>query len=151
MARPRKPLDTIWEVPDGLWSRILTILEEDCPPPVNIGRPRADWRRIFNGIVFRLRTGCQWSKLPKQFGDDSTVHRWFQGWCRNGVMRRIWAILVAECDELGAVAWDWQAVDGAMGKARFGGARSARTPRIAARTAPRRASSSMSGADRLAR
>jgi putative transposase len=78
MARPRKPLETIWEVPDGLWSRILPILEEDCPPPVNIGRPRADWRRIFNGIVFRLRTGCQWNKLPKQFGDDSTVHRWFQ-------------------------------------------------------------------------
>ena len=151
MARPRKPLDTIWEVPDALWARILPILQEDCPPPANIGRPRADWRRIFNGIVFRLRTGCQWNKLPAEFGDDSTVHRWFQRWCRNGVMKRIWAMLVAECDELKAVAWDWQAVDGAMGKARFGGIASGPTPRIAARPAPRRACSSTSGVVRSAR
>ena len=51
----------------------------------------------------------------------STVHRWFQRWCKNGVMERVWAMLVSECDELGAAAWDWQAVDGTMGKARFWG------------------------------
>ena len=32
--------------------------------------------------------------------------------------------LVAECDELGAVCWEWQAADGVMGRSRFeGGAR----------------------------
>ncbi len=66
MARPRKPLDTIWEVPDALWTLILPILEEDCPPPQHIGRPRAAWRRIFNGIVFRLSTGCQWNRGRKR-------------------------------------------------------------------------------------
>lgn len=78
LGGPRRPLGTL-----------LPILEEDCPPPVNIGRPRADWRRIFNGIVFRLRIGFQGNKLPEQFGDDSTVHRWFQRWCKSGVMKRI--------------------------------------------------------------
>ena len=29
--------------------------------------------------------------------------------------------MVAQCEELGAVFWKWQAVDGALGKARFGG------------------------------
>ncbi len=30
-------------------------------------------------------------------------------------------MLVSECDELGAVEWKWQAADGRLGKARFGG------------------------------
>ena len=68
-----------------------------------------------------MRTGCQWNRLPKRFGDDSSVHRWFQHWNRNGVMEKVWAMLVSECEELGAVYWQWQSADGAMGKARFGG------------------------------
>src|SRR5256885_5351848 len=38
-----------------------------------------------------------------------------------GVMERIWAVLVQECDELGAVDWQWQSADAFLGKARFGG------------------------------
>lgn len=137
MARPfgsSEPFDTIWEVPDHLWARIEPVLIEDAPPPANPGRPRADWRKVLNGIIFRLRTGCQWNKLPGQFGDDSTVHRWFQRWNKNGVMRKIFAVIVAECDECQGVSWGWLSADGSLGKARFGGTRSARIPRIAART-----------------
>ena len=129
------PLDTLWEVPDDLWARIEPILKEDAPPPANPGRPRADWRRILDGILFRLRTGCQWNKLPKEFGDDSTIHRWFQRWNKNGVMRKIMAVIVEECTECQGVAWDWLSADGSLGKARFGGIVSARTRRIAGRTA----------------
>lgn len=126
MARTRreiKPLETIWEVPDELWERIEPILLEDAPPPPKEhgGRDRIDWRAAFNGIIFRLRSGCQWNRLPKEYGDDSSVHRWFQRWCRHGVFEKIWALLVEECDELGEVQWKWQAADGRLGKARFGG------------------------------
>jgi hypothetical protein len=31
--RPFKPLETIWEVSDELWTRIEPILLEDAPPP----------------------------------------------------------------------------------------------------------------------
>jgi transposase len=121
--RDIKPLDTIWEVPDRLWERIEPILLEDAPPPPRShgGRKRIDWRAAFNGIIFRLRTGCQWNRLPEHFGDDSSVHRWFQRWCRSGAFQKVWAVLVRECDELGAVEWKWQAADGMLGKARFGG------------------------------
>lgn len=124
-------LAVIWEIPDALWALIEPILLEDSPPKPT-GRPRADWRRCLDGIVFRLRTGCQWNQLPKQFGDDSTVHRWFQRWCENGVMERLWSVMVAECEELGGVSWEWQSADGAMAKARFGGTKSAEIQRIAA-------------------
>lgn len=118
-----KPLDTIWEIPDELWALIEPILLADAPPPpaAKGGRKRTDWRRAFNGIIFRMRTGCQWNQLPKEYGDDSSVHRWFQRWCRNGVMEKVWAVLVRKCDGLAAVRWEWQSADGAMGKARFGG------------------------------
>src|SRR5947209_12256568 len=120
-------LDTIWEVPDALWLQIEPILLEDAPPK-KTGRKRTNWRRALDGILFRMRSGCQWNKLPPQFGDDSTVHRWFQRWCRKGVFRRIWAVLVAHCAELGAVHWQWQSADGTMGKARFGGEKGGQKP-----------------------
>jgi putative transposase len=125
-----KPLDTIWEINDELWQRIEPILWEDAPPKPKAhgGRPRINWRSAINGIIFRLRSGCQWNKLPKHFGDDSSVHRWFQRWCRNGVLERTWAVLVEECDEFGAVNWRWQAADGRLGKARFGGKKVGKNP-----------------------
>src|SRR5690606_19413696 len=125
-----KPLETIWEVPDELWERIEPILLEDGPPPPKEhgGRDRIDWRAAFNGIIFRLRTGCQWHKLPRAYGHDSSDRRWFQRWCRHGVFERIWALLVEECDELGEVQWRWQAAGGRLGKARFGGGKDGPQP-----------------------
>jgi putative transposase len=129
-ARHIEPLQTIWELPDDLWDLIEPILLEDAPPPPRRlgGRPRIDWRGAIDGIIFRLRSGCQWNKLPRHFGSDRSIHRWFQRWCRNGVFERIWAVLVAECDELGGVDWKWQAADGMLGKARFGGGKDGRKP-----------------------
>src|SRR5205085_1672090 len=83
--------DTIWEVSDDLWARIEPILREDWQPSPKGGQPPRDWRTMFNGIIHRLRSGCQWNRLPKEFGSDRTIHRWFQRWCHNGVMERIWA------------------------------------------------------------
>jgi putative transposase len=125
-----KPLETIWEISEPLWGRIEPILLEDAPPTPKShgGRPRIGWRAAVNGVIFRMRSGCQWNKLPKHFGDDSSVHRWFQRWCRNGIFEKIWAILLEECDELGAVHWKWQAADGMLGKARFGGDKVGKNP-----------------------
>ena len=122
-ARKVKPLETIWELPDDLWAAIEPILLNEAPPTPRShgGRPRIDWRRAIDGIIFRLRSGCQWNKLPERFGSDRSIHRWFQRWCRHGVFERIWAVLVRECEDLGAVDWKWQAADGMLGKARFGG------------------------------
>lgn len=120
-------LAVIWEIPDALWAKIEPILLEDCPPK-STGRPHGDWRLALNGIIFRMRSGVQWNQLPRRFGDDSTVHRWFQRWNQNGVVQRLWALLLSECEELGGVHWEWQAADGALAKARFGGDKIGRNP-----------------------
>ncbi len=54
----RTPLETIWQVPDGLWAEIKQVLDE-VDPPKKTGRPRIDARRALDGIIFRLRTSCQ--------------------------------------------------------------------------------------------
>lgn len=127
-AKPKK-LATIWFISDELWSRIQPFLLEYWPPK-RTGCPLSDWRKALNGIIFRMRSGCQWDHLPTKYGSKSTVHRWFQRWNKNGMMERIWAALVSECEELKSVSWEWQAADGAMAKARFGGRRSGQIPRI---------------------
>lgn len=119
-ATDDRPLPTIWALPDELWERVEPILARHYPPAPT-GRPRADLRRVLDGIVYRLRSGVQWNQLPAQFGASSTVHDWFQRFVRDGLLREIWAALVGECDQLGEVGWEWQAVDGVMGKSRFCG------------------------------
>jgi putative transposase len=138
MARRKrkvKLLPTIWEVSDELWNVIQSILDE-VDPASWTGRNRIDQRAALNGIIYQMRSGCQWNHLPKQFGDDSSVHRTFQRWVQKGVLKRIWATLVDRCEELGGVDWRWQSADGAMGKARFGGMMSVPIPRIVRKMAP---------------
>ena len=129
-----QPLETIWEIPDDLWEKIEPVILEGNPPKAT-GRKRVNPRPILNGIIFRLRSGCQWNHLPKTFGDDSTVHRTFQRWVESGVLNQVWSVMVEECEELGGVDWEWQAADCALGKARLGGTRLAPTPRTEARRA----------------
>jgi len=116
-------------------------LSGDQPRPargINV-RPRymrefLDARAALDGIIFVLRTGCQWNVLPKPFGDDSSVPRTLQRWIAKGVLDRIWARLVELCEELGGVDFQWQSADAAMAKARFGGTRSGRIRRIVRKT-----------------
>jgi putative transposase len=130
-----KPLGTIWEISDQLWDRILPIFEEFWPKKAT-GRKLTNWRLALNGIIFRMRTGCQWDQLPKRFGPKSTVHQWFQRWNKNGIMAKIMAALIADCEELDGVSWEWQSADGALAKARLGGIKSAATPPTAVKMAP---------------
>ena len=64
-----KPLPTIWDVPDDLWERIGPVILE-LDPPQSKGRKRVDQRKMLEGIIFRMRSGCQWNHLPSELGDD---------------------------------------------------------------------------------
>jgi putative transposase len=142
MARRKKsadeplpePLPTIWNASDELWERVEKVLEEH-DPPADYGPDRIDQRAAFDGVIYRLRSGVQWNRLPACYGDDSSVHRTFQRWVKRGVMHRLWAELVRDCAELGGVDWQWQSADCALGKARHGGIRSATIRRIGPKVA----------------
>lgn len=100
--KKKKPLPTIWEVPDELWERIEPLILE-FDPPKGTGRPRIHPRNVLDALIFRMRTGCQWNRIPRVYGDDATIHRTFQRWVEIGLFPKIWAALVEECEELGLV------------------------------------------------
>ena len=67
MMGKRETLPTLWEVPDDLWQRIEpVILELDPPKPK--GRKRVDQRKMLEGVIFRMRSSCQWNHLPRELG-----------------------------------------------------------------------------------
>ena len=108
-----------WELSDSLWERIEPLL----PRPKSRyrgrgknrkhigGRPAADPHKVMSGILYVMRTGCQWNALPKEWGSGKTAHRYFQRWVRAGVFLRM-----------------WQAADGAMTKAPLGGEKTGKNP-----------------------
>ena len=130
-------LDTIWRVPDALWTTVEKVLVV-YDPPAATGRPRIDQRAALDGIIFRMRSGCQWNHLPDEFGNDASVYRVFRRWERLGIFDIIWAVLLMRCDELKGVDWQWQAADGCLGKARGVPKKGARwmPPNVSARTQP---------------
>ncbi len=116
-----------WEVSDALWERVEPLIPP-APSHAKGGRPRLPDRRLFAAMVFVLRTGIQWNALPRALGASSTVHARFQAWERAGFFAALWAAELAGYDELTGIDWTWQALDGVMTKAPFGGAASGPNP-----------------------
>ena len=70
MFKNKKYVRTIIRIPDDLWNEIKNILP-DKKPENTIGRPVVPYRKVFDGIMFILRTGSQWKMLPKEYGSGS--------------------------------------------------------------------------------
>ena len=99
-----KYLPTVKRIPDELWDEIRNILPSE--KPINtIGRPVVSFRKVLEGILYVLRTGCQWKILPKEYGSGSTRHRRFQQWSTSKVFERLWNKLLKEYDDVVGIQW----------------------------------------------
>jgi transposase len=110
---------TLWEVDDTLWATIQPVLVI-AKPRRKPGRPRADDRAIFNGLVWLARTGSQWKEVPRRYGPKSTVHDRLVEWVTHGCLARAWALLLDQYDDEIGLQWEWQAADGCIIKAPLG-------------------------------
>ena len=114
-----------WEVSDEFWKRVEPLVPVREREPgrtfqrkLGGGRKTMPARRVFEGIVFVLRTGCQWKALPgERFGSASSVHKYFRQWLKAGFFLTLWRAGLAEYDDMEGIAWKWQSVDGAIIKA----------------------------------
>jgi putative transposase len=72
-----------WEVSDDFCKRVEPFIPKRERHPGKQflrkpggGRKAMSERRVFQAIVFVLRTGCQWKSLPKErFGSASSIHK----------------------------------------------------------------------------
>ncbi|HZG53857.1 MAG TPA: IS5 family transposase [Pyrinomonadaceae bacterium] len=126
MAR-KTTLETIWYIPDDLWDKIRPLLGREKKAGT-VGRPAVPYRTCLDGILFVLRTGCQWKHAPREFGSGSTLHRRFQQWAERGSFKRVWRLLLREYDEWRGIRWRWQAIDSATTKAPLGGEATGKSP-----------------------
>ena len=114
-----------WTVSEEMWAKVEPLIPQrrrekgrKYRRKQGGGRKPLASRRVFEGIVYVLRTGCQWKALPEErFGSASSIHQYFLEWKREGVFIRLWRKGLAEYDEMEGIAWSWQSIDGAMVKA----------------------------------
>lgn len=79
------------DMTDAEWALLRRLL----PPPSRWGRPRTtDLRRVVEGILYILSTGCQWRALPREFPPYSTVQGYFYAWRDTGRWQKIVTVLV---------------------------------------------------------
>lgn len=130
-GRKKKRLPTIKKIPDEVWNEVKDILPKEKPPKT-VGRPIVRYRTVLDGILYVLRTGCQWKSLPKEYGSGSTCHRRFQEWVRSGVFQKLWVRLLKIYDDVRGIKWRWQSLDSASVKAPLGGTGLAPTLQIEA-------------------
>lgn len=108
------------DIPDALWEKIEPLLPKEPPKPRG-GRPRVPDRVVLAGIVYRLRTGCQWKALPREFGSGSTCHLRLQQWSAAGVFDKIFEVLLAHYHKRKGIQWNWASIDSVLVKAPKGG------------------------------
>jgi len=120
--RKRKTLGTIRRIPNDLWMKLQPLLPKEKEPGTN-GRPAVPFRKVLDGVLYVLRTGCQWKALPAEYGSGSTCHRRFQEWVKAGVFQKLWVKLLERYDELRGIRWEWQSLDSPAVKAPLGGRR----------------------------
>ena len=80
-----------YELTASEWNRI-----KDYLPPERSGqkgRPRK-----VNGILWILRTGCQWRELPECYGSWQSVYARFRKWQKDGIFEKIFRELNQDAD-----------------------------------------------------
>jgi putative transposase len=76
--------------PTDLTAAEWALLQPLLPPEVGGGRHRdTDLRAVLDALFYRLRSGCSWRLLPKDFPPFQTVYEYFRNWRRDGTWERI--------------------------------------------------------------
>jgi len=108
---------------DEMWAQIEPLL-----PPLKgaMGRPRAPYRPLVEGAIYRLRTGVAWRDLPVEFGPWQTVWKRHNEFCNDGTWDKVLAALQTAADARGEIDWK-VSVDSTIARVHQQGATAARS------------------------
>ena len=84
------------DISDDYWAILSIFLasKKHCGP-----KSRINVRCVVNGIFYRIRTGCQWRYLPKEYGDWRAISAYFYRWSHAGIWETINTALCEQCRE----------------------------------------------------
>ncbi|MGH2524844.1 MAG: IS5 family transposase [Anaerolineales bacterium] len=104
---------------DAQWVKIRPCLPRP-PRHRRGGRPRADDRKVLEGILWILRSGARWQDLPEEFPSPSTCWRRLRDWEEQGVWLTIWRTFLGELNERQQLNWSEAFLDGSFAPAKKG-------------------------------
>lgn len=95
---------------EAQWAAVEPLIPKSA---ARTGRPMADRRRMFEGMLYQLVVGCQWRHVPRdRYGPWGTVYHHFNRWRREGVFERLADALRLRADEQGLIDWSVLCADG---------------------------------------
>ena len=106
---------------DEQWELIREHFPEENIPDGRPGRKPIPTRKVLEGVLWILNTGAQWHMLPQCYPNYKTVHRRFQQWCRNDVLRDALCQLANTLRESGAIDERESFIDATFSPAKGGG------------------------------
>ena len=113
------------ELTDAQWAKIEPLLPK-FKRSAKGGRQPVDNRRVFEGILWVLRSGARWKDLPSESPSPSTCWRRLRDWEEQDVWLAIWRAFLAELDQKGQLDWSETFADGSFAPAKKGAPASAR-------------------------
>jgi transposase len=106
---------------DFQWERIREHFPEENIPDGRPGRKPVPARQVLDAVLWILNTGAQWHMLPQCYPNYKTVHRRFQQWCQQEVLRAILTDLANALREQGAIDERECFIDATFATAKGGG------------------------------
>jgi transposase len=88
---------------DVQWERIRAHFPEENIADGRPERKPVPAREVLDAVLWILNTGAQWHMLPQCYPNYKTVHRCFQQWCQQEVLRAVLADLANALREQGAI------------------------------------------------
>jgi putative transposase len=78
------------DLTEAQWKLLAPLVVKPLPDKAGRGRPpKQDFREEINGMLYVLRTGCQWRMLPAEFPPWQTVYGQFRRWRLNDTWGRV--------------------------------------------------------------
>ena len=78
---------------DSEWEILEPLLPEMLPPRKRTRPPEWSYRAIIDGILYRLKNGCNWQDLPNDLPPYSTVYWHYKQWRNAGTIEQLIRIL----------------------------------------------------------
>jgi transposase len=113
------------ELLDRMWERVRPLLPPQPPHPKG-GRPFADDKDCFAGIVYQLRNAIRWNAMPDGFPSGVTCWRRHRDWTAAGVWPAVWKLVLRELEAAGTLDTTELFLDATFAEARKGGSASGR-------------------------
>jgi transposase len=78
--------DREWEVLEPILKQVLPLKKKTRPP---------EWshRQLLDGMLYQLKSGCNWGDLPKDLPPYSTVYWHYKQWRDVGVFDQLLEVL----------------------------------------------------------